>query len=145
MLACERNESDFLDNDIAIKYTDSVGTDLLDPSYENSILAAEVDLYYLNEGIKTRVFNPEMDLPENFKIEYSITEKCYILVVFLNEKYDINKFSETVIEFKNRVDTIRASWDVGKDGNSIIYHNVWYNSELKITEGPSQFLFEVVL
>jgi hypothetical protein len=145
MFACEKKGGDIIDNDIAIRYTDSIGNDLLNPISPNAIKAADIDLYYIIDGIKKRVYDPNMDTPENFKIEYSETLKSYILVIFLNDKYDSNKFSETIIEFGNRSDTLRANWDVSENGNSIAYHNVWYNSEMKITEGPSQFVFEIRL
>lgn len=145
MSSCKKDSSDYLNVDIHISYIDKNGIDLLNSSNPNAIKAADIDLYYLKNGIKTRVFDPNMDTPENFKIEYSESQHVYLIKIFINEYYDTNKMSETYIEFGGRSDTIKASWYANESKSNIHYLNVWYNNVLKIAEGSSIDFFEVVL
>lgn len=144
MASCEKSQ-DNIKTDIQISYIDKNGIDLLNSSNPNAIKAADIDLYYLKNGIKTRVFDPNMDTPENFKIGYSETQHVYIITIYINEYYDTNKMSETYIEFGDRSDTIKASWYANKSRSNIHYINVWYNNELKISDGIPIGLFQVIL
>ena len=145
MLSCNKENQDNIKTDIQISYIDKDGNDMLNPLGLNTVKEADIDLYYLKDGIKTRVYDGNMDNPENFKIGYSETQHIYLITIFINEFYDANKISETYIEFGDRSDTIKASWYANKSRSNIYYLNVWYNNELKISDGVPIGLFQVIL
>lgn len=117
---------------IQISYIDKNGNDLMNPANPVGIKATNIDIYYIINGVKTRVLDGNMDMPENFRItEYDNFHK-YCLDLAANDKYDANKMSETLIDFGNRVDTLTVSWTVLNDGYSV--HGVWYNHVLKAAD-----------
>jgi hypothetical protein len=129
--ACEKPKT-MIDTDIQICYVDKNGNDLLDPANPNGYKESDIDLYYMIDGVKTRVFDGMMDLPENFKFYYSEVFHIYSLSIFPNDRYDANKMSETLIDFGDRVDTLKVSYHVGD--NSLIIHSAWYNNILLADE-----------
>ena len=129
--ACEKPKTE-IDIGVQISYVDKNGNDLLDPANSNGYKESNIDLYYMLNGVKTRVYDGLMDLPEGFKIEYSETFHIYSLSISPNDKYDANKMSETLIDFGDRVDTLTVSYVVST--NSLIVHSVWYNHVLKAEE-----------
>ena len=131
-LSCKKQSESTIQTLIPIFYVDKNGNDLLDPTNQNGIKAANIDLYYIINGVKTRVLDNKMAKPENFSIDYSETNHKYCLALFVNDKYDSKNTSETLIDFGNRVDTLTTSFNILNDGYTI--QEVWYNHVLKATD-----------
>ncbi len=128
--ACEKNESmENVQSIIYISYTNSVGDDLLDENTENYIAPTDIDIYYLKAGEKVRVYDKNMDLPENFKIYFDKACNKYFLQIQLSA-FMIDDVSETYIQINEDVDTIKCQYKVTDNGYS--FQKVWYNDILKI-------------
>jgi hypothetical protein len=128
--ACEKDETmENKQNIIHISYTNSIGDDLLDENTVNHIDPSNIDIYYLNEGSKIRVYDENMDLPENFRIYFNQTYDKYFLQIQLSH-FVIDNLSETYIHINEDVDTIKCEYEIIDNGYS--FRKVWYNSILKI-------------
>ncbi len=137
--ACEKDEPmENVQNIINISYTNSIGDDLLDENTVNHIDPSNIDIYYLKEGAKIRVYDEDMDLPENFKIYFNQTYDKYFLQIQLSH-FVIDNLSETYIHINEDVDTIKCEYEIIDNGYS--FQKVWYNSILKInSDNWSEFI-----
>ena len=129
--SCEKTKT-IVDVGVEICYADKNGKDLLDPTTPNAYKESDIDLYYMIDGVKTRVYDGMMDSPENFKFYYLETFHIYSLSIAPNDRYNANYMSETLIDFGDRVDTLTVSYIVS--ANSRIVHSVWYNHVLQAEE-----------
>lgn len=128
--ACEKDEPmENVQNIIHISYTNSSGDDLLDENTVNHIDSSNIDIYYLKEGAKIRVYDENMDLPENFNFFFNQTYDKYFLQIQLSH-FVIDNLSETYIHINEDVDTIKCEYEIIDNGYS--FQKVWYNSILKI-------------
>lgn len=110
-----------------LSVTDDQGNDLLDRSNPNGFKEEFINLYYMEEGEKVRVFNGGLDHPKNFFIYKDEQNDKYVMRVFLGGDYPIG---ETIIEWnKDQSDTF-----VGEmkklGGSGIILTKVWYQDDL---------------
>ena len=123
---------------ISLYYKSVNNSDLLDPAKTGSILAGDIDIYYLKEGIRERVFYNNLDNPENFRIRKD-DDGRYYLHLGLSEYPNANNLSTTYIEFNNGAltDTIKA--EIVKKKTMIHYEKLWYNSILKFDPASSPF------
>ena len=129
--ACEKQKT-MVDIGVQICYADKNGKDMLDPNTPNAYKESDIDLYYMIDGVKTRVYDGMRDTPENFMFYYLETFHMYSLSIGPNDRYDANQMSETLIDFGDRVDTLTVSFAVS--ANSMIVRSVWYNHVLKAEE-----------
>ncbi|MHB1177585.1 MAG: hypothetical protein ACYCZO_04570 [Daejeonella sp.] len=131
-LGCKKNnQSAKFDRStgIEISIKNAEGSDLLNPQNSGSIKAADIDIYFLKNGEKVRVFDGMMHLPESFEIKKYDNGK-YFLNVGLSEYPDNKNISTTYIEFKHRgTDTITV--EIVKKPSVVYFTKLWYNSELK--------------
>ncbi|QNK61646.1 hypothetical protein H7F33_13905 [Pedobacter sp. PAMC26386] len=120
--------SAFIDTLVRITYTNSVNADMLDPSGSNAIKVEDIEIYYLEKGVKRRVFNPNLDLPKNLTIEKR-KDGRYQLRIMANEVPDRKGISTTYIEIKNRrTDTLTTALITSASVTRVI--RVWYNGRL---------------
>ncbi len=124
--SCEKHRT-IVETQVLLSYVDITGNDLLDPANPNGFKEANIDLYYMINGVKTRVLDGNMDSPEGFRIYYAETQKKYILAFSANTHFDSKKMSETLIDFGDYVDTISASWDVSDNG--LVINEIWFNQK----------------
>ena len=112
---------------ISVKSVD--GADLLNPQNSGSIKADDIDIYYLKDGKKERIFNSLADFPENFRIVKNDNSR-YSIKLFVSEYPDSKSISTTYIEFKDRgTDTITA--EIVKTPSAVYFTKLWHNSALK--------------
>lgn len=121
-------DSVFIETGVHISYVNKAGVDLLDPATPNMIGDDDVTIYYLQDGVKTRVFYSNYDLPENFRIDQMWNNR-YFLTVFASTYYDNNNISTTYINVNNRFeDTITTQ--LNRAGSSISVEKTWVNGQL---------------
>ncbi len=142
MIACERNsEMEYIDSMIRIDYVNNKGVDLLNKNTVNSIDSAGIDIFYLKDGEKIRIYDKNMDMPESFRIDYDQSLSKYYLNLQLSH-YMVNDISETYIEFNGDVDTVKCEYKITDNG---YYHQkVWYNGILKINSDSWTDRFEII-
>lgn len=125
---------------------DSLGNDLLDPD-NGTISAEDINIYYLQNGEKKRVYNSRYDYPENFRIlQTEDGTEQYYLVVFANDEANTDSISTTYIEFrKEEIDTLEAK--ITEKPGLFIATTAWYNGVLKVDKSiPSKYpmSFEII-
>lgn len=87
---------------------------LLDPANPNALEASQIDIYYLVEEEKKRVYNGNYDLPENFSIGVDELTDSYVMTLSPNENSNDNS-SITFIEWnENDTDTVTCEFAIGK-------------------------------
>ena len=132
-VSCSKNNDDEPQNQhsinrkVEISLKNSNGEDLLDPNNPNAYKAENIKLYYLINGEKQEVFNPNMDYPRNFLIYNHDPE--YRIRIFQNDT-DNETRPITYVEWnENETDTLQAEFF--KTENTIQVIKTWFNGELK--------------
>lgn len=117
---------------------DGLGNDLLNPSTVGSFNTGNVDLFYLNNGQKERVYNGNMDYPENFFIFEANGQ--YYMRLFPSE-YVIGNRSTSFIQF-NQTDIDTLTCQLLKSESKAVCTQVWYNDQL-VWDGNGPRYFEI--
>jgi len=126
-----------LTNDIRVVNKD--GQNLLDPSTQNSFKKDDIKIYYLINGLKTEMFNKNLDAPRQFMIfQVGADVKNYanehLVRIFSNNKGVVdkngNEITTTYIEW-NSTDTDTLVTQIQRSGASIFNYKVWYNGIIK--------------
>lgn len=132
-VSCSKNNDDEPQNQysinrgVEISLKNSNGEDLLDPNNPNGYKAEEIKLYYLINGEKQEVFDPNMDNPRNFLIYNHDSE--YRIGISLNDT-DSDTRPITYVEWNEiETDTLQAAFF--KNENTIQVIKTWFNGELK--------------
>lgn len=115
---------------VPISYVNAAGTDLLDSAKTGGIKKDDIDLYYLENGVKTKVYNPSRNSPENFYIAQGSDGK-YFLSVGASEHTDGNSISTTYISIKNYPEDTLTTEISRKNGMQVT--KAWLNGELKLS------------
>lgn len=114
---------------VEISFKSESGADLLDPHLADGIKAEDIDIYYLKNGMKVRVYDAMMDRPENFGIEQH-DNGTYFMKLFISEYLDAENISTTYIEIKGHgTDTLLAK--MVKKSGVVYFTELLYNGALK--------------
>lgn len=145
-LACKKQTSEQFVRftQISIYYKSTNNVDLLNPANTGSFKAADIDIYYLRNGIRERVNNNNLDDPENFRIRIDDNGRHY-LHLGLSEYVTEENLSTTFIEFNNGsfTDTIKA--EIVKKNTMVHYEKLWYNNTLMFDPAnPAPTKIEIV-
>lgn len=124
--SCSDDSFETSNTQVQLSYLDADGMDMLDSI--NGFDPHKVDIYYMINGVKTRVNDNNALLPENFYIYYSDATTNFALVLFVNTRKDNDNKSVTLIDFGTKVDTLQTSFKVWDTGFKI--EKVWYNGDL---------------
>jgi hypothetical protein len=68
--------------DFTLSYQNSTGADLLNPASANAIKAEDIDAFILKNGVKTRLYQGNLDAPKFFKISKDNNETNYRMIVY---------------------------------------------------------------
>lgn len=132
-VSCSKNNDDEPQNQysinrgVEISLKDSNGEDLLDPNNPTGYKADEIKLYYLINGEKQEVFDPNMDNPRNSLIYNHDSE--YRIGISLNDT-DSETLPITYVEW-NEIETDTLQAEFFKTENTIQVIKTWFNGELK--------------
>lgn len=119
-----------VDTDLNLIVKDVSGKNLLDPSTPGYYKPEEIRIYYLKEGRKQEVFNPNLDAPRNFKVIKNEGNNEYYVRVFVNEGTTDQEVTTTYIQWQSgQEDTIRSL--ITRSPTTIYCDKVWYNELLK--------------
>lgn len=114
--------------DIGLSFVDEDGKDLLNPEHPNHWNEDNLDVYYLQDGEKVRVYDDMMDYPESFKIFYAGDQDRYTMQLWTSS-YVEDGHTTTFIEFPDgKMDTIKIK--VHSVEGSLLAQKIWYNGEL---------------
>ena len=106
---------------IDISYKNAKGQDLLNPSTSNYYSKDSITLFKIVNGKEIKIFNPFMDVPNDFFIYDDTSKNTYYMRVFLSDSLLVRINS-------NIVDTISSKIDIYSNGN-IIAKEVWYDGK----------------
>lgn len=127
LLSCDNSNpeesSDNIDNGIEFSISNSPNGDLLDPKNPNSLDFSNIKLFYVINGEKQEVYNPNLTYPRNFKIFKHENE--YRIRVFLNDTETTDKTITYIQWNSSDTDTIEAAFD--RNERSILKNKVWLN------------------
>lgn len=137
-----------LDRFVSIAYLNANenNSDLLDPSNPNAIKADDIEIFYLENGEKHRVYNANFDLPKNFKIGKAPNNEYYHLSVAVSTSLDKNNIGTTYIQVNkyNFTDTLTTTIYKSEDGNATRVSKVWYNGVFKVNGMETSPMFTIV-
>lgn len=121
-----------IDTQVNLVLTNPDGKNLLNPSTNGHYSEDSIKLYYLTDGQKVEVYQPNLTYPRNFFIAKNESNGEYFVRVFLNEgKVGVTRDSTiTYIQWSaTKVDTVKAT--VFKSSNLNEAEKVWINGELR--------------
>lgn len=123
---------------VNLSYVDESGNDLLDSTNPNGWTEEDITIYYLKQGEKETVFDPDMKYPKNIQMRSDPVHGNYINLI-LNPYLEDNH-SITYIEFPNgETDTLKIHAEMVKDVG-MWGDKFWYNGELLFnTDGEMHF------
>jgi hypothetical protein len=134
LLACSNNSQSndmeeqngyYLNAGIEFSIVDSDNKDLLNPENLNYLDINNIKLFYLINGEKKEIYNPNMDYPRNFLIYQHENE--YRIRIFLNHT-DTEDKPMTYVQWSEKdIDTIETIYR--RTQNSIIQETLWLNGE----------------
>lgn len=134
-----------VDTFVSIAYSNSNegNKDLLDPANPNGIKAEDIQIYYLENGVKRRVYDANSDLTKNFKIGKAPNNDRYYLSVAVSTDLDKTDRSTTYIQVDklNFTDTLTA--EIYKHGSITKVGKVWYNGVFKVDGKETTPIFNV--
>lgn len=129
LIACEKSndmEAQYSSNiEVGIEFSilNSQNEDLLNPENPNHLDVTKIKLFYLINGEKQEVYNPNLDSPRNFRIFKDENE--YRIAVFLNHTETSEK-PITYIQWNDSdIDTLEV--DINRTQNSILQNEIWLN------------------
>lgn len=126
LTSCSDDAFEISNTQLQLSYVDANGLDMLDTV--SRFNPEKVDLYYMINGVKTRINDNNARPPENFYVYLSNETKKFNLVIFVNTRLDSEKKSVTLIDFGTKVDTLQTRFKVWDTGFKI--EEVWYNGDL---------------
>lgn len=138
LLGCKKEKSPFIDTVVYLRYNNANGDNLLNATIPGAINTADIDVYVLKNGIKTRVFNGLMDSPENFSLSTSIEQGNLLSFSFFYEPgARIDNKVVMFIKYKDdSEDKLTGEFNSEKESN-IIIKKVFVNDVLKWERAPS--------
>jgi hypothetical protein len=115
---------------INISYLNGAGTDLLNPATTDGIKKEDIDIYYLENGVKKRVHDASLDHPEKFTIYPFGNNNRYFLRVITSTQTNDKSISTTYISIKKYPeDTVTTEITRTDAAKRVI--KTWINGELK--------------
>lgn len=134
MAACSLGTEPSIDStpqpgvDVALYFSDENGDDLLNPAHAEGWNEENIDIFYLIDGEKERVYHSNLDLPKRFKIVHG-TEDRYYMLLWLSEHVE-DEHTVTYVEFPNgETDTLKIHAEEKSNG-VVRADKFWYNEEL---------------
>lgn len=113
---------------VALSFVDEQGNDRLDPDHSSPLTESNLEIFYLKDGKKERVFDGNLDYPKNFVIKYSEGEENSKMMLWISNYIEEDGNTKTLIEFPGgTVDTVTME-PLTKDANSAV--KIWYDGEL---------------
>jgi len=122
--SCKKSCCIMIDTNITVNLVSKSSENLLAPP--NGLTLADIDVYYMKDGIKTLYFERHLDASKGFLIDkHSDGQEKLTLFPTLNK----DKFTETMVQFGDLgTDTIRCEYY--KTDNQDIVKKVWVNGKL---------------
>lgn len=137
LFSCSRKKicCTVVSTEIDMSVNDSTGNDLLDPSFPGSYKEDSIRLYYLVNGKRVEVYDPNMDSPRNFFIYHDTPG--YVIRVFPNDDKS-SEYPVTYIDWNQHdEDTIRC--ELTRTSGTTVVTKVWFDGQLKWQAGTRRY------
>ena len=113
-----------IDTNVGIGYRDAQGRDWL---RVNRVTAANMEVYSLHDGVKTRLYNQWADAPKSIVVSISTDTTLSTFTLYPSGTAEANGEALTLLEFPDHsVDTVRCRFE--NRGSSSHCVNVRYNN-----------------
>ncbi|MEM9831769.1 MAG: hypothetical protein AAF944_14105 [Bacteroidota bacterium] len=128
IMSCQEDDIGYnLDTEFRFEMHNTNGESLLNPANSDAFEAHQIDIYYLIEGEKRKVYNGNYDLPENFSIGVDELTDRYVMTLGPNENPN-ESTSITFIEWnEDDIDTVACEFAIGK--HYMVTTRITYNSQ----------------
>ncbi|UIR55211.1 hypothetical protein LZQ00_13135 [Sphingobacterium sp. SRCM116780] len=114
---------DLIRTNLVLSLVDKHQNDLLYPAYEHAYKAENIHLYYVNDHIPTKVYNPNSDYPKGFFI-FTKNQNEFGIQISLNNQKTNNK-SRTIINWSQTIiDTIDVEFNTSNE-----IQKLWINNK----------------
>ena len=125
-----------IDINIDLKVLDKNGHNLLDSTISGYYKSKEIRIFFLENGVKTEVYNPRLDAPRNFFVS-SVGNGQYFMRLFPNEGTFDQETTTTFLQWRQGdEDTLKTT--MTRISRSVYCSKVFYNRELKYDVNTSQ-------
>ncbi|MFC2096401.1 hypothetical protein ACFLQ3_01725 [Bacteroidota bacterium] len=146
LMSCDEEETvsaDFINTGFGIVVKDEHGTDLLNPANENSYKVDSIDIYWVIDGAKTRIFESNLAHPEHFVIRYNPYHDIYELQLFLNHKMDENNKAITYVKW-NSVEEDKFECEFKLVETAYFKYKLWFNDSLIWDWNNYDYHYEII-
>lgn len=114
--------------DVTLSFVDEQENDRLDPNHRSPFTGSNLEIYYLKDGKKERVFEGNLDYPKNFKLDISEGEGNSKMTLWISNYVEDDGNTTTLIEFPDgTVDTVTME-PLNDYANSA--KMLWYDGKL---------------
>ncbi len=127
MGSCKKtsNYSFIKDIKIEILLTDESGEDLFNPESYTFYNKDSIRIYYLINNEPVEIYNPRMEAPRNFYVNYS--QGRFRLQLYPN--YELSEELPVTILYWNSHDTDTLKCGFIRNSNTIVCTKIWYNED----------------
>ncbi|MDO6517788.1 hypothetical protein [Zobellia uliginosa] len=131
LFGCDGDEGAAINisNNVLISVLNAKGEDLLDPEHPSAIDLSQIKVYYELNGVKTEINRPNLDFPQEYRLEEPNSNLDYYRIyLFLNTE-DSSNPTVTYFEWNpEEVDVFEST--LIRSGGSIHNDKIWLNDEL---------------
>lgn len=106
-----------------VSVLDDKGNNLLDPEFEGAFKSEEIKIFYIRNGKIEEFFNPDLDMPRNFRVyKHEVTDE-YMLVLGLEY--------ETIVQWREGVtDTLRTEFYYFRENSGFRVDKIHYKGKV---------------
>lgn len=114
--------------EVLLSFVDEQGNDRLDPNHSSPFTESNLEIYYLKDGKKERVFEGNLDYPKNFKLYISEGEEHSKMMLWISNHVEEDGHTKTLIEFPGGTTDTVTMEPLNEPANSA--RKLWYDGEL---------------
>ena len=128
LTGCDNKCCTIYSTDIILKFQNSNGENLLDPSTSNALKKEDIEVYVLKKGARILLFDNGIHAPKNFEIYGSSTQSYYLKFYFnIAEEYFTEKKVTMFLKYKDGSEDKLVGEFNNNKGTNIMLQNVWIN------------------
>lgn len=130
-LSCDVNCCTVISADVSFSFVNSKGEDLLNPNTLGALTEENVDIYILKNGVKTRLYQGNLDAAKFFKIRTD-NGKSRLIMYFdiVSENFNGNKITQFIRYKDGTEDEIVGEFNADRKRNTLL-QTVWINGIAK--------------
>lgn len=135
VISCSSNDDNekinnaIIDTSIDISYFNKDSLDLLDQKKDYAYNEKNIELFYIDNNKKTKIFNANLDYPKGFKVFKHEVDNIHRIAIF--GKNDKTKKRDTILIKLNEKEIDTLVYTTKYTNNVEEITKVWYNDVIK--------------